>query len=101
MANADDEACATRWRGRRTDAVAIRSPAKMQAGRRDAQYHPRPFLSRRAGRPGRRTSVICARWRKIGHFNATELLLVGGGSRKFCGIKLKRINLISLSKCWI
>ena len=41
---------------------------------RHAEYHSRPFLSRRAGR-------ISQTLQKIGHFNASELLLVGGGSR--------------------
>lgn len=37
---------------------------------------------------------------KIGHFNATELLLVGGGSRNALWNQIKANQLISLSRCW-
>lgn len=38
---------------------------------------------------------------KIGHFRATELLLVGGEAATRCGIRSKRMFSGYLSKCWM
>jgi L-fuculokinase len=55
-------------------------PNRRLAGRH-AEYHPRSFLPRRAGRISRTAGAQSANAGKIGHFKARELLLVGGGSR--------------------
>ena len=62
---------------------------------------PADILSRRTGRTDRTVAAEFTHAGKIGHFRATELLLVGGEAATHCGTRLKRMFSGSLSKCWM